>query len=1701
MATVSWVAELDKKEHKNWVMVGCALNITKNGITQLIQGKMEAWYQSLISSPPLQSLPPCTCVRHSSKCATCTTWKKELERLHKSTRPRICWDNSDRQQWGSPTGAWEIGKIFMPTLGTRKGDITDANTTDIGGLLNMLEWCPFIHPPVNRAVLSSVRDEGRNHWAHSPKQELQDAYVKTIFGHLNNLLNDPVFHADKASQESSKNLQDLLHHGLLTVRESEVEALYLLRHSLVADLIKYRDELSEVQEQGNLNSEETHELREQLAELEAEVHTARSDLTKGHDDLLEIQDKVAQLDVKIKKGEESVQQDISELKEQGQFSSEEIAKLRQQRNTEVKKVEDLKVKISTILTTVENFNRLLNERDDLQGALDVINEDLEDVVNCMHYVVVDLNTTKYNVANLEDNLESMKSEVKEVTSEVEMLKAKSSQEQSEEGIDTLCTAPCRLQEFTGRESALVWLEQNLVSDQSPGNRPGTSCSTKTICGLGGCGKTSLAVEFAWSWTNHFTGGVFWINGESDENVSKSVAENFALLNITSSTSENVDDSLNRFLTLLSRRNSPWLLVVDNADELKSPTCLTGVEKICKGPWQRNAKAPKNGHILFTTRQNAKDTRTFLKLSPDDCLELECFSEEEGAIFLMQRTGCKGDYIDQEAINLAEELGGLPLALEQAAAYISALPIPCTFKAYLQKYRNVKLRLLEEQPVIALSVEAQHRLSVHTTWEMNFEFVSEKSPAAATMIRIASFLESENIPFEVINPGLPGLELRDAMCTEIDIAAILKVLSTYSLFSVDQQSRVFGVHKLVQEVVRGSLTASARAETLVSAMRVLHFALTEKCQYLKFTDATYKYAENMSEIKEEDKNIIVALVLNFRQLKDHIKTEIESSKGNFVHILYRDETFSRLYWFVDRLIAMNISFHRLRAEFAEFLLQFQRMYCQDPNLILDMMVNASLSKKNCGDSKSLEESKNLAEETVQKLRELEESGVIIEDDTKYRVLQHRASFYAKLGQWEKNYKALLELESLKLSDSCFVELQLLTGRAENFVSSCNFKPVLRRYENALKRARRIHPPDKPMVLRALQYISCHLSNEGNLHETKAYAEEMLDISKAMPHDSDFYITGMIDAIKILSDFDNQKSEGMLLNILKERWPHIHKSVINGCFEANATIIDDGSDDHSCRVLKALFHCMRIGMETNKRARGAKQKGEICLTVAQIALAIRKKFYGETHPQLLDDYMAVIKMHEFLGNRVKAKECTELLERCKTGATTQVTQGLPPIDTNMYIARILKDRGNSLFKAQDYFGAKEFYTKALSLSPNDAKLLSNRTATNVKLSEKQCSVEDKQKWLEQALDDSLKAITVDPSWVKGYYWKAVCLAHLGKRGPSLATAAVAQHLFPSNCAKIPAVVDRFGNFHGQVVNSVQDLQTATEKADTRNLVIVMKRGRYQLPEPLTIPDNSVMVGLGDVQVTCSKGVPLKLNETIYMENITLSPTVESIQRLKEKAKVCLNRGQVDAAMALYNEALVLCPNDLKILTSRASVYLQSAEQKKDIPSKRKSLLQLALNDAEAAIKANPIWVLGYRTKAVTLAELDRKPEALAAAGVFKQLSLGRDVSEVTRRYGVIKVQVVERSDQLRCVFEKATGLEGENQVVVIKEGEYVLERSVDIPQPIVIVGQGRVSITCKTGAPFRFRAAFHVENVEMSKDCDSQQESQDCNSNNTEPRTQK
>ena len=1545
--------------------------------------------------------------------------------------------------------------MFMPTLGGRKKDVVDAETTDIGGLLNLLEWCPFINPPTSRTVLTSARDECRNRWAHAPKQEIQDADLSTIFGHLNNLLNDPVFSTDKDAQQSLKDLQDLFHIGLVNVRESEIEALYLLRHSLV-------------------------------------------------DDVLDVQSNILKVDAEMKKIKTVMHSDLSDVKEKGDLNRDEISKVAQQ----LDKLQDVMAHysndLSTILKAVDDFNRFLNKRDDLQKVFEAIQDDLE-------VVKTRLNVTQCKVANTETSLASLKDKVREVhevametSTEVSILqekvvvleKGQATQEPNDSDDDALCTAPSRLPLFTGRKSALDWLEKGLLSESVKAN-PGTSCCTKTICGLGGCGKTSLAVEFAWRHKNRFPGGLFWINGESDENINKSVAEILSLRNIPTSTNDSIDDTLNKFLTWLSKKDLPWLLVMDNVDELQDAMCPASVKKICKGPWQRTVKSLKNGHILLTTRQNVKDAKAFLRYSTDAFLELSCFSVEDGALFLMKRTGLQGESLDPDAIYLTKELGALPLALEQAAAYITTSPIPLSFTEYLEKFQAVKMRLLKQQPIAALSIEAQHRLSVHTTWELNFEFVKEQSPAAASLMRISAFLDSENVPIDIINPGLPELdqeELRECVRSKIGIASILKVLSSYSLYSVDHRSKVFRVHKLVQEVVRDSLTPSQRVEALVAATRVVHSALATYSRPC-FKQVKYGPSTDPSMLNEEERKVVITLVLNVLKLKNHMEEEIHSSRGKVASLLYNDGTFA-LSDLVAHLVNGDVFLLRLRAEVFEFRLKVSKMIRDpDPNSVLVMMVSASTALRSCPEFEKYQESKNLAIETVQKLAEMEKSGVVLKPDIKYSVLDHMASYDALEGQWKENLKALLELEHLPISDEWTVQLQISIARAENHVSASNFECALKRYQKALKLARRIYPSEHHELIRVLLCITDHFWNGRKAKEAVNYAKEMLKIAKKLPPTSDFYIKGITGALRVLCQFEPQNAENTLLCILEDQWPVMYKCIQIGDTDLSERVIDESSHDHAGRVLEGLLNCvvplfLNSGLPL-KNPEHAKRKANFYRSIAEMLLSLRRKLYmDEVHHQvqIARQHLVIVLMVLGIWDEAAKLEASKLGEQLWRNEEKPVTNRFclrTYYDYNILTAREFKDTANDFFKSQKYSEALQFYQKALDQFPNDAKILTNKAATYIKLSEEQAlkshgddSKENQQILLQYALQDANKAVSTDPSWVKGYYWKAVCLAKLGQRGPSLAAAAVAEHLFPSQCTDIPAVMERFGSCSTKVITTIDDLYHAAKGAGGNNLVILLKEGRYELPNPLKVPENAVMVGIGKVQIICPKSVPLKLDENVYTENIDLLSSTASIKIFKEKAKESLNRGQLDEALSLYSKAIAICPEDAQLLTARASTYLKAAEEKRNM-SERVSLLELAFKDSESSIRADPSRLLGYSTKAVSLAELGRKHEALAAAAVFNHLSSGRDITSVIESYGALQIDVVKNSDELRNVLLEITEREDVNQIVLLKEGDYLLEKTVEMKPAIVIVGLGKVIVSCKTGVPFHFRKEHYVENVELHR----------------------
>ena len=149
--------------------------------------------------------------------------------------------------------------------------------------------------------------------------------------------------------------------------------------------------------------------------------------------------------------------------------------------------------------------------------------------------------------------------------------------------------------------------------------------------------------------------------------------------------------------------------------------------------------------------------------------------------------------------MASELDGLPLALEQAAAYVTAMHV--TYGQYLESYRIRKLGLLERHGPVTGAYPA----TVATTWLINFEQVEVASKAASDLLRLSAMLDPNEIPFELLTEG--GKELGEPLCEGIEPSDPFRYTRYWSRLLASRWSALtlkgqnYSIHRLVQEVVK------------------------------------------------------------------------------------------------------------------------------------------------------------------------------------------------------------------------------------------------------------------------------------------------------------------------------------------------------------------------------------------------------------------------------------------------------------------------------------------------------------------------------------------------------------------------------------------------------------------------------------------------------------------------------------------------------------------------------------------------------------------------------------------------------------------------------------------------------------------------------------------------------------------------------------
>jgi tetratricopeptide (TPR) repeat protein len=241
-----------------------------------------------------------------------------------------------------------------------------------------------------------------------------------------------------------------------------------------------------------------------------------------------------------------------------------------------------------------------------------------------------------------------------------------------------------------------------------------------------------------------------------------------------------------------QQHSNWLLVIDDAPD--------------PGALARLLPHATRGHVLITSVN--PNWNTVAQPVP-----VECWTPEESVAFLQQRTSQDAP---EDAEWLAQRLGGLPLALEQAGAYVEVTGI--SLRSYCDLIRSSHQLLLRNET----SVEPSR--SVGETWAVTLKRIDEESPRSSIVLAILSFMAPSGIPLlALMNLAKLTPNFMKPLVSPKVVADSIATLRKYSLITASDD--VASIHPLLQEVVRARLPRLVQRLMSIAAMGLILSSLS------------------------------------------------------------------------------------------------------------------------------------------------------------------------------------------------------------------------------------------------------------------------------------------------------------------------------------------------------------------------------------------------------------------------------------------------------------------------------------------------------------------------------------------------------------------------------------------------------------------------------------------------------------------------------------------------------------------------------------------------------------------------------------------------------------------------------------------------------------------------------------------------------------
>ncbi|MFF1608290.1 FxSxx-COOH system tetratricopeptide repeat protein [Amycolatopsis sp. NPDC058278] len=372
--------------------------------------------------------------------------------------------------------------------------------------------------------------------------------------------------------------------------------------------------------------------------------------------------------------------------------------------------------------------------------------------------------------------------------------------------------PLRNVNFIGRRELLKSLHEELSRSTTTAVLPGA------LHGMGGIGKSQIAVEFVYRHAEDYD-LIWWIPSENPSEIQASLVKLAKRLELP--VEQSVDTAVPAVLEALRTGHQfrRWLLVFDNADRPEQ----------VRDFWPRGGE----GHILVTSR-NPQWSEVA------QAVEVEVFRREESRELLQRRNV---DLVDTEADRLADVLGDLPLAVEQAAAWRAETGMATD--EYLRLFDEKRTELLESRP------PADYEVAVEAAWNVSLDRLRVENPGALELLEVCAFFSPEPISRALFS-GVRNIPVSEALertlADPIRLGRAIREITRYSLAKIDHRSDTLQLHRLVQVVLRNKLSPDDQVRVRHTAHLLLANRDPKKPDSVEYWP---RYAELLPHIRAVD----------------------------------------------------------------------------------------------------------------------------------------------------------------------------------------------------------------------------------------------------------------------------------------------------------------------------------------------------------------------------------------------------------------------------------------------------------------------------------------------------------------------------------------------------------------------------------------------------------------------------------------------------------------------------------------------------------------------------------------------------------------------------------------------------------------------------------------------------------------------------------